>query len=99
MAGPLRNDLDVGVSDIRIGFDGEIVERNDAPYKKDDRETKHQDAIVQREINQVTNHLLRRLGLEELSRCVPEGYKLFYREGAWGRATQTSRGRGISIAA
>jgi hypothetical protein len=51
MAGPLRNDLDVGVGDIRIGLDGKIVERDDAPYKEDDCEAEYQDAIVESQID------------------------------------------------
>jgi hypothetical protein len=58
MARPLRNDLDVGVSNIRIGLDGKIVERDDAPYKEDNCEAEYQNAIVQRQINQVTDHLV-----------------------------------------
>jgi hypothetical protein len=51
MAGPLGNDLDVGVRHIRISFDGKIVERDDAPYKEDHCEAEYQDAIVERQIN------------------------------------------------
>jgi hypothetical protein len=50
--------LDVGVGDIRIGLNGKIVEGDDAPYKEDHSEAEHKNAIVQRQINQVTDHLL-----------------------------------------
>ena len=43
---PLGDDLNVIVGDIGVGLDGEIVERDDAPCKKDERKTKHQEAIV-----------------------------------------------------
>ena len=34
MPGPLGDDLRVGVGDIGIGFDGQIVKRNDAPDER-----------------------------------------------------------------
>ncbi len=58
MAGPLGDDLDVGVRHIRISFDGKIVERDDAPNKEDDCEAEYQDAIVKSQIDQVTDHLV-----------------------------------------
>src|SRR6202790_113612 len=74
VTGPLGNDLDVGVGDVWIGFNGQIVERNDAPNEQDDSETHHQDPIVQRQVNQVTDHLL----------CVASGSKSSGVASRWG---------------
>jgi hypothetical protein len=32
------------------------VERDDAPYKKDERKTEHQEAIVESEVYETSNH-------------------------------------------
>ena len=36
-SGPLRDDLDVVVGDVGVGFDGQVVERDDAPGEEEDR--------------------------------------------------------------
>ena len=36
-AGPLRDDLDVVVGDVGIGFDGEVVERDGCPRRRGGR--------------------------------------------------------------
>ncbi len=54
--GPLRDDLNVIVGDVWVSLYGQIVERDNAPREKHDRETKHQPAIVQRKIDETTNH-------------------------------------------
>src|SRR6202790_4244323 len=56
MTGPLRNDLRVRVGDVRIGFDGQIAKRDDAPDEQHQRHAKYQDAIAQRELDEQTNH-------------------------------------------
>src|SRR5258708_19761135 len=56
MPGPLRDDLRVSVGDVRIGFDGQIAKRDDAPDEQHQRHAEYQDAIAQREIDEQTNH-------------------------------------------
>ena len=46
MAGPLGDDLRVGIGDVGIRFNGQIVKRNDAPGKKNQRPTQHQQPIA-----------------------------------------------------
>jgi hypothetical protein len=46
VTGPLRDDLDVGVGDVGIGFDGEIVKRDDAPNEQQDCETQDEDSVI-----------------------------------------------------
>src|SRR5271154_3910166 len=55
--GPLGDDLDVVVGDVRICLYGKIVERDDSPCEEQDREAQHQPAIVQRKIDEALNHL------------------------------------------
>ena len=51
-ARPLRDDLHIVVGDVRIGFDGQIVERDPAPDEQQNRERQHQEAVIEREIDQ-----------------------------------------------
>ena len=53
---PLRDDLDVVVGDVRIGLDGKVVKRDDAPTEEQDGEAKDQPAVVQRKIDETANH-------------------------------------------
>ena len=39
MARPLGNDLRIGVGDVGVGLDGQIVEGNDAPDEEHERPT------------------------------------------------------------
>src|SRR5262249_42458655 len=55
-AGPLRDDVDVGVGDIGVGFDGELVKRDRAPDQDHESQRHDEDAVVQREIDQGANH-------------------------------------------
>ena len=56
MPRPLRDDVDVVVRDIGIGFDWKVVERNDAPREKQNRPAKNEKAIVQRKVDDPPNH-------------------------------------------
>ena len=56
-AGPLGDDLDVVVGDVGIGFDGQVVEGDGAPGEEDDGRAEDEPAIVQRKIDEATNHL------------------------------------------
>ena len=53
---PLRDDLDVVVRDVGIGFDRKLMERNRAPDEQQKRRRQHQKAVVQREIDELANH-------------------------------------------
>src|SRR5580658_2771552 len=53
---PLRDDLDVVVGYVGIGLDGQIAERDNAAGEKQQGKTQHQQAIVEREINDAANH-------------------------------------------
>src|ERR1700676_5008638 len=57
VAGPLRDDLRVGVGDVGIGLDGQIAKRDDAPDEQHPRHAECQDAGAQREIDEQTNCL------------------------------------------
>ena len=50
---PLRDDLDVVVRHVRIGFHRKLMERDRAPDKQQDRDRQDQKAILQREIDQL----------------------------------------------
>src|ERR1035441_2156119 len=57
MAGPLGNDLRIGIGNVGVGLDGQIVKRNDSPDEEHDCDAQHQDAIAQSKVNQITDHL------------------------------------------
>ena len=57
--GPLRDDGDVVVGYIGIGFDGKLMERNRTPDEQQQRSCQDQKAILQREIYQLADHLPR----------------------------------------
>src|SRR5258705_5398473 len=57
VAGPLGDDLGVGISYIGVSLDGKVVERNHAPDKKYNRQAKDQNTIAQGEIDEVADHL------------------------------------------
>ncbi len=46
VAGPLRDDLRVGVGDVGIGLDGQGVERDDAPDEEDERAPEYKQAVA-----------------------------------------------------
>lgn len=58
MPRPLADDLRVGVSDIGIGFDREVMKRDDAPDEHNQRHAQHQDALTKRKIDEAANHSL-----------------------------------------
>ncbi len=58
VTGPLRDDLRVGVGDVGIGFDGQSVERNDAPDKEHERSAEDEQGIRESEIDGLANHRL-----------------------------------------
>src|SRR5689334_18041630 len=54
---PLGDDLRVGVGNVWVGFNGQIVEGNDSPDKKHHRHTQNQNAVAQSKVDQVADHL------------------------------------------
>src|SRR5579872_6988776 len=56
MAGPLGDDLGVGVGDVWVGLDGQIVEGDDAPNEKHQRSAENQQAVAQGKIDQAADH-------------------------------------------
>ena len=54
---PLRDDLNVVVRYVGIGFDGKLMEGNRAPAKEQDGRRKDKEAVFQREIYQLADHL------------------------------------------
>src|SRR5271169_5333197 len=55
-ARPLRDDVDIVIGNVRIGFDGKITERNDAPNEQENGDCQYQQTIVQGEVNESANH-------------------------------------------
>ena len=51
MTRPLCDDLRVRVGDVGIGFDGQGMERNDAPDEQDQRGAQNQQAVAQGKID------------------------------------------------
>src|SRR5580692_1284640 len=56
MSRPLRDDLGVGVGDVGVSFDWQIMKRNNAPDKQDESQAQHQDSVAQSEIDEQPNH-------------------------------------------
>src|ERR1700722_15185351 len=54
---PLGDDLNIVVGDVGISFDGETLEGNDSCGEKDERERQNEEAVIQSEIDDATNHL------------------------------------------
>jgi len=52
----LGDDFDVVAGNIRIGFDWQVVEGDDAPGHEEDGRSENEDSIVQREIDEFANH-------------------------------------------
>src|ERR1700683_1288674 len=55
---PLRDDLNVVIRNVRICFDGKLMERNRAPAKQQQRGGEDKKAVLQGKIDKFTNHLL-----------------------------------------
>ena len=51
-AGPLGDDLDVIVGDVRIGFDRQVVKGDRAPDQQQQRQSDHHETAVEREIDE-----------------------------------------------
>ena len=49
---PLRDDLDVVVGHVRIGFHGKLVKRDGAPCKQQNRDRQNKKTIIEREIDE-----------------------------------------------
>src|SRR5262249_1055041 len=56
MAGPLRDDLGVGVGHVGIGLDRQDVERDDAPDKQDQDAAEDEQEVRESEINSLADH-------------------------------------------
>ena len=54
---PLRDDLDVIVGYVRVGFDRQIVKRDRAPNQQQDRRRQDQESVIERVVNESANHL------------------------------------------
>src|SRR3974390_1161948 len=55
-ARPLRDDLDIVVGNIGIGFDGKLVEGESTPKNQENGNGEDNEAIVEREIDNTANH-------------------------------------------
>src|ERR1700678_3226151 len=55
-AGPLGNYLHPCVGDVGIGFDGQRLECDCPPYKKQNHEAQDDETVVERKINELANH-------------------------------------------
>src|ERR1035438_9959271 len=53
---PLRNHLHPGIGHVRVGLDRQVVERNDAPNKQQNRHAQHNKAVIQCEVDDGANH-------------------------------------------
>ena len=59
---PLRNDLNVVVSHVGIGLNGQTTEGDDAAGEKQHCEAQHKQAVVKSKINDSANHSLLLVG-------------------------------------
>src|ERR1700744_2771354 len=55
-SGPLRNDLDIVVCDIWIGFVRQAAKGYNAPCGKDEGSTENKPAVFERKIDECANH-------------------------------------------
>ena len=53
---PLRDDIDVVVGYVGIGLHRKPVERHDPPHKQQDADGQDEKAVLQREVDEPTNH-------------------------------------------
>jgi hypothetical protein len=51
MAGPLGDDIDVVVGDIRIRVNGKILKRDGPPNQEDSRQAKNQHPVLERKVD------------------------------------------------
>ena len=54
--GPLRNNLHPGIRHVGIGLDRQVVKRDHSPNEEQQRRTQYDEAVVEGEINDGTNH-------------------------------------------
>src|SRR5713226_768740 len=57
-SGPLGDDVDVVVGNVRIGFHGKLMKRNRSPPKQKKGRCEDQESVVQGKIYKLANHLL-----------------------------------------
>src|SRR5580765_7712449 len=55
-SGPLRDYLYPSVGNVGISFDRELLERDDAPQKQKRRHAQHDEAIIERALDQQADH-------------------------------------------
>ncbi len=55
-AWPLRDHLNVVVGHVRVGFDGQIAKRNDAPREQQNRDGRDQQPVIQGKVDQAPDH-------------------------------------------
>jgi hypothetical protein len=51
MAGPLGDDLGVGVGHVGIGLDGQAMERDDPPEEQQHAKREHSNAVAQGKVD------------------------------------------------
>ena len=91
-AGPLGDDGDVIIGYIRIGFDGQIVERNGAPNEQQNGPCGDEKTIVESEVYESANHVLSEFGSGRVEgrRFIPRNERESAHE-AGGREAKTNR--------
>ena len=55
---PLRDDLDVVIGHVGIRLNGQSLERNNPPSKKDQCQSQDKKAVAESEINDSANHFI-----------------------------------------
>ncbi len=58
-AGPLRDDVDVIVGDVGIGFDGQVLEGDRAPDGQQDADGENHEPVAESEIDELLEHAVR----------------------------------------
>ena len=56
-AGPLSDNLDVVIGDIRVGFDREVMEGNRAGNEQQEGRRENQKTVVECEVDEPADHL------------------------------------------
>src|SRR5271167_3629053 len=56
VSGPLRDDLDVVVGHVGVGFNWQVVERDGAPNQQQQCNRQHQEAVIERVIDECADH-------------------------------------------
>ncbi len=55
-SGPLSDDLDVVIGDVRVGFHGETAEGDDTPDEQQNCDGDGQQTICKTEVNEASDH-------------------------------------------